>query len=32
MRSDLERAEALRQLADDLEERHDDEGAELGFS
>ena len=31
MRSDLERAEALRQLADDLEDRHHDEGAELGF-
>ena len=31
MRSDLERAEALRQLADDLEDRHNDEGAELGF-
>ena len=31
MHSDLERAEALRQLADDLEDRHNDEGAELGF-
>ena len=31
MRSDLERAEALRELADELEDRHHDEGAELGF-
>jgi hypothetical protein len=29
--SDLERAEALRDLADELEDRHHDEGAELGF-
>ena len=31
MHSDLERAEALRELADKLEDRHHDEGAELGF-
>jgi len=29
--SDIERAEALRELADELEDRHHDEGAELGF-
>ena len=31
LRSDLERAEALRELADELEDRHHDEGAALGF-
>ena len=31
LRSDLERAEALRELADKLEDRHHDEGAALGF-
>ncbi len=31
LRSDLERAEALRELADELEDRHHDEGAVLGF-